>query len=78
MKQDIEIGAYVRIKEDKIDRIVQQFLIDGKNKLAVRWDAYRNLAFRVIGVDKNNLIILIDNDNNQVHISKKSLLIVDI
>lgn len=78
MKIEIEIGDYVRIKENKIDNIVQQFLLEGKNKLAIRWDGYRNLAFRVIGFDEKNLVILIDNDNNRVHISRKSLEIVNI
>lgn len=78
MKTEINAGDYVRINEAKLDKIVQQFLNEFKNRLAVRWEGYRNLAFLVIGVDENNLIILQDNDNNKIHISRKSLEIVNI
>ena len=71
-------GDYVRINPAKLDKIVQQFLNENKNKLALRWDSYRNLAFVVIGKDSNNLIILRDANNNEIHISKKSLEIVNI
>lgn len=78
MKPEINTGDYVRINEAKLDKIIQQFLNEFKNKLAVRWEGYRNLAFLVIGIDENNLIILIDTNGNQIHISKKSLEIVNI
>jgi hypothetical protein len=78
MKIDIRNGDYVCIKEDKIDKIVQQLLKENKNKLAVRWDSYRNLAFLVIGKDDQNLIILRDSNNHEIHISAKSLILVQI
>lgn len=77
MKIEIRIGDYARIKENVIDKRIQQLLIEFKNKQAVRWEGYRNLAFRVAGIDNQNLVILIDNDNNQVHISAKAIEIVN-
>lgn len=77
-KSIIQIGDWVSIYEDIIDRKVQQALIDNKNKIAYRWESYRTLAFNVIGFDDQNLAILVDAQGNEIHISKKALYIVDV
>lgn len=75
---DIRVDDYVSIYEDVIDRKVQQLLLEYKNNSAMRWDSYRNVAFRVKGFDNDNLAILIDAEQNEIHISRKALYVVDI
>lgn len=73
MAIEVRIGDYVSIKESVIDKKVQELLVAGKNKPALRWDSYRNLNFQIIGIDADNLIILRDADENEIHISRKAL-----
>lgn len=73
---DINVDDYVSIHEDVIDRKVQQLLLDYKNNSAIRWESYRNLAFKVKGFDNENLAVLLDADGNEIHISRKALYVV--
>lgn len=74
----IAIDDYVSIYENIIDRKVQQLLLEHKNNAAMRWDSYRTLAFRVKTFDNDNLVVLVDANGNEIHISKKALYVVEI
>lgn len=73
---DLTVGDYVSIYEDIIDRKVAGLLNENKNRSAARWDSYRNVAFRIIYFDKENLAVLEDAHGNEIHISKRALYIV--
>lgn len=75
---DINVDDYVSIYEDVIDRKVRQLLLEYKNNSAMRWESYRNLAFKVKGFDNENLVILMDANGNEIHISKKALYLVEV
>ena len=68
----IEVGDYVCIRESVIDQKVAQLLLDNKNKQAIRWDSYRNFAFKVIAVE-GGLYTLHDAQNHVLQLSKKAL-----
>ena len=71
----VEVNDFVSIHEDVIDRKVAQLMLQNKNKQAARWESYRNLSFRVKGFDEQGLAILLDVNNNEIHISKRALYI---
>lgn len=75
MAVSVKIGDFVLIKENIIDKRVREALLNNKNRTAIRWESYRGFRFRIAGKDENNLIILIDAENNELHISGKHLLI---
>lgn len=75
---DINVDDYVSIYEDVIDRKVRQLLLEYKNNSAMRWESYRNMAFKVKGFDEEHLVILLDADQNEIHISKKALYVVEV
>lgn len=71
--QQVTVGDFVLIDENIIDKKVQELLLKDQNRSALRWDSYRNFKFEIIGIDKENLIILRDPDGNEIHISRKAL-----
>lgn len=73
MPIEVEIGSFVCIKEQVIDKQITTALNKNQKNIAAKWESYRNFSFRVIGVDTDNLIILQDANNTQIHISSKHL-----
>jgi hypothetical protein len=69
----VSVGDFVFIKESVIDSQMQTALLAGKNKTALKWDSYRNLKFKVCGLDEQGLVILEDANGNRIHISGKHL-----
>lgn len=75
---DIRVDDYVSIYEDVIDKKVKQLLLEYKTNSAMRWESYRNMAFKVKGFDAESLAILLDAEQNEIHISRKALYVVDV
>ncbi len=69
----IDVGDFVSIKEIIIDRKMQECLRKGNNKAAIKWDSYRNASLRYVGIDNDNLAILLDVNNHEIHISLRAL-----
>lgn len=73
---DVKTGDYVYIDDRVIDTKVTQLLQQNKNKSAIRWDNYHSVIFEVIGFNSEGLAILRDVQQNEIHISKKALIVV--
>jgi hypothetical protein len=69
----VKVGDFVFIKESIIDRKVQEYLLKNQNKTALRWEGYRNFSFKIIGIDEQHLVILLDANGNEIHISGRHL-----
>ncbi len=69
----IDVGNYVTIKEHVISNRILILTQEGKRKAADKWSGYYNTIFKVVGVDQNRLLILMDATSNEVHISKNAL-----
>lgn len=69
------IGDFVSIDERVIDHKVTQLRSENKNKMAQRWETYRNVIFRINDFDSQNLVVLVDAMGNEIHISRRALIL---
>lgn len=75
MATQFKEGDFVSIDERIIDHKVSQLRAENKMKTAMRWDSYRNVVFRIYEFDSDNLAVLVDAMGNEIHISKRALIL---
>lgn len=67
-----EVGDYILIRDFVIDRQIAAAIHAGHNKIAARWESYRNMIFRVLAVNEKGSITIKDLDNHIIQLNRKS------
>lgn len=69
----LKVGDYVTINRNVIDNRIRVLTGEGKHKLVAKWNTYYNTIFKVMGEDENHLLIIVDAQSNDIHISRNAI-----